>query len=417
MAEEILDGALPKGSDTQTVSTEKDSYDIASKEYLDALQKMNQALSGRNQMNLFNVAGAFFDPGRTGQFSEALGRASSAMGKDLAEQQALAPSIAQMRASIASKSLDTVRESKLREASQNFIANPKDPKALADIMRYSTDPTKTLADLAKSAPQVRRLLGGANETPSPFQAILANENISPEIRGVAMNYEKQYQDGTMDPDKAPQFAENIIKMMESAGKAEDANYLRWSQERDRVERDANKIIDASKPQITAANSALDQVNVLKDQIEKLGESGVPTAGHPMNQILANLPSWVPFSDTEQKDFVRQIETLKSKNFLTGIQAMKGFGALSNAEGAKVETSIANLSTDMSFDQFKKEIKKIEKSIDIMKNEAQAKIDREQARIERYSTPPKFGGAPRSTVATSVSSSLDEALEKRGLKND
>ena len=69
---------------------------------------------------------------------------------------------------------------------------------------------------------------------------------------------------------------------------------------------------------------------------------------------------------------------------------------------------------MSLDQFNKEIAKIEKSIEIMKKEAQDKIDREQARIDRFSTPPKFGGSERSTVSTSTSSSLDEALKKRGI---
>ena len=415
MADEIISGALPKGDDPQVVSPKStDSYDIAIKEHLDALKKMNESLSGRNQTNLFNVAGAFFDPGRTGQFSEALGRASSVVGKDMAEQQALAPSIAQMRASNASKFLDTVRESKLREASQNFIANPKDPKVLADIMRYSTDPTKTLADLAKSAPQVRRLLGGANEMPSPFTAYVNNETISPSLRNVAMLYEQQFQNGTMDSDKAPEYALQLEKQMSHASEAENRNYLHWTQERDRVEKDANKIIDSSKPQISAANSALDQVKAVKEGIATLGESGLPLAGSPLNQALANIPSWVPFSDTSQKDFKRNIETLKSKNFLTGIQAMKGFGALSNAEGAKVESAIANLSLDMSYYQFTKELAKIEKSIDVMKNEAQSKIDREQGRIERYSTPPKFGGSLRSTVPTSVSSSLEETLKKRGL---
>lgn len=412
MAEENINGALPVGD--KVLPKADDAYDIASKEYLDALKKMNESLSGRNQMNLYNVAGAFLDPGRTGQFSEALGRASSVMGKDIAEQQAQAPSLAQMRASIASKSLDTVRESKLREASQNFIANPKDPKVLADIMRYSTDPTKTLADLAKSAPQVRRLLGGSNEMPSPFTAYVNNENISPSLRNVAMLYEQQFQNGTMDTDKAPEYALTLEKLMTHANEADNRNLLAWERDRERVEKDANKIIDSSKPQITAANSALDQVKAVKEGITTLGESGLPLAGSPLNQALANIPGWVPFSDTSQKDFKRNIETLKSKNFLTGIQAMKGFGALSNAEGAKVETAIANLSLDMSFDQFNKELAKIEKSIDIMKSEAQSKIDREQSRIERYSKPPTFGGAPRSTVGTSTSTSLDEALKKRGI---
>ena len=73
----------------------------ASQEYLAALTKVQQALENRNQINLFNVAGQFFNPGRSGQFSEALGNVATSVGKDISEQQNAEPNIAMMRAQLA----------------------------------------------------------------------------------------------------------------------------------------------------------------------------------------------------------------------------------------------------------------------------------------------------------------------------
>lgn len=72
----------------------------AQQEYMSALDKVVESLEKRNQINWFNVAGQFFDPGRSGSFGEAAGRASSAMGKEIEAQQAAAPSIALMKAQL-----------------------------------------------------------------------------------------------------------------------------------------------------------------------------------------------------------------------------------------------------------------------------------------------------------------------------
>ena len=72
-------------------------------EYFDALNKTLQALEarGNGNINLWNVAGQFFNPGRTGQFSEALGNAATSVGRDIERQQEAAVPLAQMRATIA----------------------------------------------------------------------------------------------------------------------------------------------------------------------------------------------------------------------------------------------------------------------------------------------------------------------------
>ena len=73
----------------------------AQQEYMAALSKVIESLEKRNEINYFNVAGQFFDPGRTGSFGESVGRASASVGKDVEAQRANAPTLAMMRAQLA----------------------------------------------------------------------------------------------------------------------------------------------------------------------------------------------------------------------------------------------------------------------------------------------------------------------------
>lgn len=106
-------GALPTlpgaiGADTE-----------AQKEYTDAISKVLSSLESRNQVNLFNVAGAFLDPGRTGNVGEALGRAATTVGRDVDAQRAAEPSIAMMRAQLAGQKYEISNQSK----ALNLLAN------------------------------------------------------------------------------------------------------------------------------------------------------------------------------------------------------------------------------------------------------------------------------------------------------
>jgi hypothetical protein len=66
------------------------------KEYFDALTESLKVLENRKGPNLFNVAAALFNPGRTGSFGEALGNAAGAMGADQERDELRAPQIAQL---------------------------------------------------------------------------------------------------------------------------------------------------------------------------------------------------------------------------------------------------------------------------------------------------------------------------------
>lgn len=70
------------------------------------------------------------------------------------------------------------------------------------------------------------------------------------------------------------------------------------------------------------------------------------AGTMSGKYLGNVPG------TEDKDFRAQIETLQAQNFQSQIKTMTGMGALSDAEGKKLSSAIANLDPDQSAKQLK-----------------------------------------------------------------
>ena len=83
----------------------------AKNEYFGALNKALASLERRQGFNLFNVAGAFLNPGRTGSFGEALGNAASTAGRDVERDEAREIPLAQMRASLAGQKYESEKQS------------------------------------------------------------------------------------------------------------------------------------------------------------------------------------------------------------------------------------------------------------------------------------------------------------------
>jgi len=93
------------------------------KEYFDALTKTLKALEDRseNSINLWNVAGQFLNPGRTGSFGEALGNVAGSVGRDVEKQLDMALPITQMRANIAGQKYQVENETKALNMFANAI--------------------------------------------------------------------------------------------------------------------------------------------------------------------------------------------------------------------------------------------------------------------------------------------------------
>jgi hypothetical protein len=124
----------------------------AQTEMLDAYQKVLDSLEQRNKINMFNVAGAFFNPGKTGSFGEALGNASQVIGKDLENQQASQLPIAQMRAQIAQGKYKMQNQAK----AMNMLgyALGEDPQAVAKSLTSGNVPEQMQQKMKTLDPKV-----------------------------------------------------------------------------------------------------------------------------------------------------------------------------------------------------------------------------------------------------------------------
>ena len=80
--------------------------------------------------------------------------------------------------------------------------------------------------------------------------------------------------------------------------------------------------------------------------------------HPGRQAGTGLSSWrsvVPTSDA--KDFAANLETFKAQTFVPMVQALKGMGALSDAEGRKLTESVGTFDRSVSEEAFVKNLAK------------------------------------------------------------
>ncbi|EPV3226930.1 phage DNA ejection protein [Escherichia coli] len=80
--------------------------------------------------------------------------------------------------------------------------------------------------------------------------------------------------------------------------------------------------------------------------------------------------------TEAADTETLVDTLKSQGFLSGIQQMKGMGALSNAEGQKVMDAIGSLSPNQSEKSARAAIKTIIKTTEMAQKRMQQKYGKD-----------------------------------------
>jgi len=95
------------------------------KQYSESIDKVLSALENRGGTNWFQIAGALANPGRTGNASEAFGRAMDVVGKQREEEEARALPIAQMRAQLVGQKYEMQKQAKALDLlSQSTGADP-----------------------------------------------------------------------------------------------------------------------------------------------------------------------------------------------------------------------------------------------------------------------------------------------------
>lgn len=128
---------------------------------------------------------------------------------------------------------------------------------------------------------------------------------------------------------------NAINRQKIQGQLQDAQF-----KRDQLQRDNS----------TQAQSTIANIDNALDTVAKISSS--PGLSSTVGGIYASLPN-APGSEASNTQAL--IDQLQSQSFLQGIQSMRGMGALSDAEGAKINNSIASLNTKQSEPQFRRQL--------------------------------------------------------------
>ena len=141
--------------------------DKAKNEYFDAIQKTLAALEARTQQgpNWFQVGAALLDPGRTGNFGEATGRAAGVIGAQQEKQQEAELPIAQMRAQLAGQKYEVENQGKaLQLLSATLGVAPAQVESILSSGNMTPDVAAKLAQVypvvAQLSPKVGEIVKG-----------------------------------------------------------------------------------------------------------------------------------------------------------------------------------------------------------------------------------------------------------------
>lgn len=127
---------------------------------------------------------------------------------------------------------------------------------------------------------------------------------------------------------------------------------------------------------------------------------VQTPTSVVESATGTISSLLPTVDQDVADFEETLKTLGSQAFLSQVPSMKGLGALTEAEGKKLESSLANLSLRQSPEKLIENVK-----------EAQRLMLKARATLsERYGVPDI---TPDTPAAAPSPTNIDALLQKYG----
>ncbi len=137
-----------------------------------------------------------------------------------------------------------------------------------------------------------------------------------------------------------------------------------------------------------------------DNFLNTADKVVNTPAGVVSSATGTISSRLPTVDQDVADFEETLKTLGSQAFLSQVPSMKGLGALTEAEGKKLESSLANLSLRQSPEKLIENVK-----------EAQRLMLKARATLsERYGVPDV---TPDTPAAQPSPTNIDALLQKYG----
>lgn len=149
---------------------------------------------------------------------------------------------------------------------------------------------------------------------------------------------------------------NRIAAMNAAANRE-SNALKKQELQLKVEEARTARDDKLREKVTKAESAASSIDNMINTVDRLLKN--PALNDVVGSIEGRLPSVL--SD-EGSDAIALAEQLGSQAFLSQVPTIQGMGALSNAEGEKLQAALQNFSRKQSESQFRANLKEVQRLV-------------------------------------------------------
>jgi len=253
--------------------------------------------------------------------------------------------------------LSLTQETQLRDELSRLPQNASEAEILAVVTKYGA-PDKVLAVLQASTDKAaqRDLLTSQQSERLAQQEKLAKEKLEAQAEQARKDNEARLERARENNASKAELA----KIASEGRQAQNAimNSIRESSLQLRQEAANEKKLAAQKQEqglVSSFDAALDTLNTIATHPGK--KAAVGFGGVQLSMIPG----------TDAAGFAAQLETFKAQTFLPQVQALKGMGALSNAEGLKLEAAVGALSQSMKQSEFDSQIVKIKSYLQVARD--------------------------------------------------
>ena len=271
---------------------------------------------------------------------------------------AIADAGRQMQASMATARKTTVeteraelslkQEKELRDELAKLPPNATDADVLNVVTKYGSADKVLSALQASSDKAAQRELLSAQQT----ERLSQQERLAREKLEAQAELARKENEAKMERARENNATKAEMAAIAAEGRAAQnaiTNSIREQTLQIRQEAANEKKLAAQKQQqgmVSSFDTALDTLNTIANHPGKKAAVGFGGAQ------LSMIPG------TDAAGFAAQLETFKAQTFLPQVQALKGMGALSDAEGKKLEAAVGALSQSMKQSEFDSQVVKI-----------------------------------------------------------
>jgi len=244
------------------------------------------------------------------------------------------------------------------------------PVAVKDYIANSEFPMKSAKEITENISAINKanIFGNVSaDSMTPFDSLVSLSSDNKAIQERAKYLQGITRSGKLSQEEADKEASKLtdlyVKDSEKRDGREVANAfkqtlvdLKTEQGKFQKEVKTSEIKADIGNKVSNLNNVINQVEFIKT--------------HPgrYNGLIADprVALKVSLSPQQSYDYASAVDTLKSQAFLNQVSQMKGTGALSNAEGEKIQTALANLSINQSKEAFDRNLNVIFNTMDSAK---------------------------------------------------